>query len=368
MREDLTASARGARWIDTEASGVAVPGESWKTRNGVSAAPRGKDLARIERAIDLRRLRYFVNIVAEGSFSGAAERLCVAQPALSHHVRELEAILGVTLLTRSVHGVMSTEAGRCLYKHALKILAKVGDAVAEVSAFNVGAARRVRICLDGPSASLLSAPLVQALRRRSLRLSPALVEASAADICKWIEVRRLDIGLVFDAPDSKPLIRQTLLTDRLYLVGPPDGADGDVTLVEVAKRPLILPALGDPLRACVERAARSANLDLNVAIEVDGISSTKKLIRGGVGFSVLPGAEVDDDHSLGLLQRRAIVAPHLEQTLFLCTARESKAAQEALLIRSLIPEIVREAQARTEGARGYPALLRSKPPPAVAFA
>jgi hypothetical protein len=76
--------------------------------------PARIDVSKMERAIDLRRLRYFVQIVTEGSFSTAAQRVHVAQPALSHHVRELEAILGVSLLTRSAHGVVPTEAGQCL--------------------------------------------------------------------------------------------------------------------------------------------------------------------------------------------------------------------------------------------------------------
>ena len=62
-------------------------------------------------AMDLRQLRYFMAIVEQGSFSRAAEMLGVAQPALSLHVRHMEAELGTPLLVRSPQGVVATEAG-----------------------------------------------------------------------------------------------------------------------------------------------------------------------------------------------------------------------------------------------------------------
>jgi LysR family transcriptional regulator, nitrogen assimilation regulatory protein len=366
MQENLTPEATDARWIKTDPNDAAVAFESRKSRLRFAAAP--PDLTRIERAIDLRRLRYFVSIVAEGSFSVAAERLRVAQPALSHHVRELETLLGVALLTRSVRGVAATEAGRCLYEHALKILSKVGEAAAEVSAFNIGTPPQVRIGLDSASAAMLSAPLVEAVQMRNVRLLLTLTELSSCDICKWIEGRRLDIGLAFDAPESKSVALQTLLTDKLYLVGPPGDADCDVSFGEAVALPLILPSADNPLRERLERTAKSANVVLNVLVEIDGTSSAKNLVRAGVGRSIMPAAEVSDEHSLGLLQRRAIVEPSLTQTLSLCTPRDGKVSREALVVRSVIPEIVEEARARAARARGRPILATSKGPSAIAFA
>ncbi len=368
MGEDLTASSGGARWTDIGPSDACVASTFQKSRMGIMTAHRGGDLARIERAIDLRRLRYFVNIVAEGSFSTAAERLCVAQPALSHHVRELEAILGVTLLTRSVHGVAPTEAGHCLYDHALEILAKVGEAAAELGAFNADASRQVRVGMDGASASMLSAPLVEALQARSPGVKLMLAEASGPEICKGIEGRRLDIALLFDAPESKMLARHALLTDKLCLVGPPGDADGDVTFSEAARLPLILPSQGNRVRDRLDRAAKATDVELNVVFEIDGTPSTKKLIRAGVGLSVMAAAEIEDEQALGLLQKRAIVDPDLVQTLSLCTARDGKASRDALFVRALISEIVEEAHARTRRSRSRPTFVRNRRPTALAYA
>lgn len=369
MREESGASIGAARWIaeaGADQDGVKPPGRKQPTSD--SAAPTRIDLTRMERAIDLRRLRYFVNIVVEGSFSLAAERVCVAQPALSHHVRELEAVLGVRLLTRSAHGVTMTEAGRCLYEHALRILASVGEAAAEVSAFRVGAPAQVRVGLDCAAASMLSVPLIEAVRQRDPEVLITIEEGSGADVCKWIEGRRLDIGLLLDPPESKTLLRRTLLTERLCLIGPPGAGESDVNFSEAARLPLILPLRGNRLRDRLDRVAKAANIPLNVIIEVDGASSIKKLVRAGLGRSVLSAADVEDECSLGLLQKRAIVGPRLEQTLALCTARGGKASRATLPARRLVSQVVEELLARSERDGAREDFDRSARPAAIAFA
>jgi len=369
MREELDASIGAPHWIAEPGAGhdgVAPP--SRKSPSSDSAAPTRIDLTRMERAIDLRRLRYFVNIVVEGSFSVAAERVCVAQPALSHHVRELEVVLGVRLLTRSARGVAVTEAGRCLYEHALRILANVGEAAAEVSAFNIGAPPQVRVGLDATAASMLSVPLIEAVRMRDPDVLITIEEGSGADVCKWIEGRRLDIGLLLDPPESKTLLRHALLTECLCLIGPPSAEKGDIKFSEAARLPLILPPRGNRLRDRLDRAAKAANIALHVIIEMDGVSSTKKLVRAGLGRSVLSAADVEDECSLGLLQKRAIVGPRLGQTLTLCTARGGKVSPGALPVRRLISRVVEEMFARSGRHGGHEDFGRSERLSAIAFA
>ena len=81
--------------------------------------------------MDIRQLRYFLAIVEEGSLSRAAQALHVAQPALSIHIRNMEADLGTALLFRSPRGVVPTEAGQVLLRHARTVLAQIALAEEE---------------------------------------------------------------------------------------------------------------------------------------------------------------------------------------------------------------------------------------------
>ncbi len=82
--------------------------------------------------LDSRRLLYFLRIAEFGSFSQAAVSLGVAQPALSHHVRQLEKYLGTTLLIRQTRGVVVTEAGAKLLEHARVIVERMEKAEGEL--------------------------------------------------------------------------------------------------------------------------------------------------------------------------------------------------------------------------------------------
>ena len=75
--------------------------------------------------MDVRQLRYFVEVVQAKSFTKAAERVRVAQPALGFQVRKLEEELGSKLLVRHSRGVRTTEAGDALLKHAQAILRQI---------------------------------------------------------------------------------------------------------------------------------------------------------------------------------------------------------------------------------------------------
>src|SRR5882757_11403382 len=74
-------------------------------------------------AISLRQLEYFITVVDEGSFTGAAELLCVSQPGLSHQIQALERELGGPLLERLPRKVRLTPAGRTALPHAQASLA-----------------------------------------------------------------------------------------------------------------------------------------------------------------------------------------------------------------------------------------------------
>src|SRR5258708_23152496 len=84
----------------------------------------------METAMELRHLRYFMAVVEEGSFSTAAERrLHTSQPSLSRQIRDLEYQVGAELLSRSIHGVEPTAAGKAFLDHARLALAQVDAAV-----------------------------------------------------------------------------------------------------------------------------------------------------------------------------------------------------------------------------------------------
>lgn len=86
----------------------------------------------LSKLMDVRQLRNFVAIVDSGSLSKAAERLLIAQPSLSQQLRTLEEELQTQLLIRSAQGVVPTDAGKTLYRHARVVLRQMEQIREEV--------------------------------------------------------------------------------------------------------------------------------------------------------------------------------------------------------------------------------------------
>ncbi len=120
--------------------------------------------------MELRHLRYFVQIVDCQSLSGAARVLGVAQPALSQQIAQLEAQLGLTLLTRSVRGVRPTQSGEAFYKQAMSILRQFANIPAIIAASDEDEAGTVSIGLPASIASVIGDSLLARITERLPRV------------------------------------------------------------------------------------------------------------------------------------------------------------------------------------------------------
>jgi LysR family transcriptional regulator, nitrogen assimilation regulatory protein len=114
--------------------------------------------------MDVRQLRYFGAIAELGSVSAAANRLGVAQPSLSQHVKHLEEELGVTLLVRSPRGVILTDAGQILLAHAKSILDAVDVAVADLRNQSSELKGAVTFAIPSSASNVLSVPLCETVQ------------------------------------------------------------------------------------------------------------------------------------------------------------------------------------------------------------
>ncbi|WP_020672256.1 LysR family transcriptional regulator [Amycolatopsis nigrescens] len=151
--------------------------------------------------MELRRLRYFTAVFAEGSLSRAAEQLRISQPALTRQIRQLEHELGVAVFERVPTGVRPTPAGAALNEHAQLVL-RLADASREV-ARSAGPAREiVRIGLAPGVPTGWLHRVLGAVRERAPHADIAFTDASSTDQLRMIREGRLDLGLAHQQPPS----------------------------------------------------------------------------------------------------------------------------------------------------------------------
>ncbi|RZT86308.1 DNA-binding transcriptional LysR family regulator [Pseudonocardia sediminis] len=242
--------------------------------------------------MELRHLRYLVAVVEEGTITGAAARLHVAQPGVSAQLRQLERELGEPLLERGPRAVALTEAGRAVLPHAHAALAAVDDARDAVAALQGLLRGRVAV---GMASSLPDTVLSDAVAEFAVahpQVTVTLREDTADALQSELLAGRLDVAYL-GAPGELPegLQGRVLLDDRLVAAVAADdplAGRSRIGLDELVERPLICLPQGHGLRAALDRACAAAGLQARVAFEAGAMSLLLRLAARGVGVAVVP--------------------------------------------------------------------------------
>src|SRR6266851_2652970 len=148
------------------------------------------------RGLNLDQLMTFATVAELGSFSAAADRLNLSQPAVSMQIRQLERRLGVALLERIGRRAQPTAAGRELLPHISRIDGAIGGALEAVGHFSHDVAGRVRLGTGATALTYLLPPTLGELHRGFPSLELVVRTGNTPDILKGLDDNDLDIAVV----------------------------------------------------------------------------------------------------------------------------------------------------------------------------
>jgi len=243
--------------------------------------------------MELRHLRYFIAVAEEGSLSLAAEkRLRTAQPSLSRQIRDVEDEVGVQLMTRSVHGVELTAAGRAFLDHARL-------AVTQAEAAKEAARRAAQPIKPSLALGFLSGTemewLPKAMRILHDELPNIEVKLSSDYSPKLAEALmkgRLDAAFMRPEPHAGSLVYRRLRKEPLILVFPSDhrlATRSAVNLREIKGEPFIKPSKTAPtLRKIIEDSLKRSGLDIRANHEVHNLAHAFSMISSTRAVTLLP--------------------------------------------------------------------------------
>ena len=296
--------------------------------------------------MELRQLRYFVAIVDHGSLSRAALVLHVAQPALTQQLRQLEDELGVQLLHRSAQGVLSTDAGKVFYEHALAILKQVADAQAAVVQSAERPSGSVTLGLPHSISAALALPLLTAIRARYPEITLQLTEEITGSLAEQLRAGRLNLAVLFDDGQLGGFTATPLVEEELRFVCRADAPVGNgrdsLTLHDALATTLILPGLQHGVRPRIESTARAAGLATHGVIEINSIAILKSAILAGMGATILPVAPVQADVERGAMRALPIHGPAIARTVVLCTSRNIPLTNAAAAVSRLVVQVAHD--------------------------
>ncbi len=257
--------------------------------------------------MDTRQLAAFCAVVERRSFSQAADRLGVTQPAVSLQVRTLEKRLGTQLLDRSGRRVEPTEAGWRLYRGAQRMLALESQLVADVAATGEGdlAGDLLLGASTGPAAVAVPVALAE-FQRQNPNVRVFLTVSDTHSIVERVAARELEFGIVGAARRHRGVRFEPFFADQVILVCPADHpfANRTVTLEELRGERLILMQEGAGVRQIVEDALRRQGVrlrDLDVRLELGLQESVRRAVEAGYGVTFISRTAVEADLAAGRL-------------------------------------------------------------------
>jgi len=241
--------------------------------------------------VTLRQFEAFLAVAKAKSFQRAAHTLHLSQPALSQHVKELEAEFAVRLFDRLGRSVALTEAGRLLEEHAVRVfatLAGVREAIGELAGLKRGS------LLVGASTTpgiYVLPRVIATYRTRYPGVELSLTIGNSRVIEERVRANELDLGVVGGhhlEPGQRCLAAG--LVDELVLVVPPEhrwARRRHVAPDRLAEEPLLLREEGSATRQLTERALTQAGVPFRRGMEFDHIEAIKQAVLAGLGVAFL---------------------------------------------------------------------------------
>jgi DNA-binding transcriptional LysR family regulator len=315
-----------------------------------------------ESALELRQLRQFVAVAEAGSFSGAAKRLCMAQPPLSMAIRKLETEIGATLFDRSLRGVRLTPSGFAALISARKCLRNAEEVVSAALAADAEEAGYLCVAFIGSVTFGLMPRIVQAFRARFPNVKLELREATNREVLAAVQNGSVDLGFVRLPALCPPGVAMQSVEKDLYCIALPLGhrlsRKRSLRVADLAGESFIgyLPSqAGSGLHGAVMQIFREVGVSPNIVQEAVQVHTVIGLVESGLGVALVPSVITRYASHRVVFRPLCEPAELLETGIALAysTTSESGAASR---FRSIVGELVSEPA----GVRGE---LQAASPP-----
>jgi LysR family hydrogen peroxide-inducible transcriptional activator len=234
-----------------------------------------------------------MGIADTGSFSAAAASIGTVQSNVSAHVARLEKELDVMLVDRASGRL--TEEGEVVIERTRRIMNELEAMLADVTAMREEVVGTVRLGMIGTTGRWLVPQLFDLLRVRHPHIHLNIADGASMQLEQQLASGQLDLAVVTFPLSGDEIMAAQLFDEDLVLVLPPAhflGTESSVTLEQLSRLELLLPAPGTALRAEIDGVMVPARITLRPAMELDGVRLLASLAFDGYGPAILPATAV----------------------------------------------------------------------------
>ncbi|MGC4192771.1 MAG: LysR family transcriptional regulator [Thermomicrobiales bacterium] len=238
--------------------------------------------------LNLTSLRIFADVVATGSFTAAAELHGMSQPAVSFHIRQLEARFDVLLLERAGRRALPTPAGAELLRHAHRVVAAADDAVVAMASFRPDRIGRVRLGAVATACVVVVPRVLRHAREALPSLELVVTTGLSPEIVTAVNEDRLDIGIV-TLPARGEMVQATPgCEDEIVLLSHAGSGKPEPVPAQALRDrpPMILQSTG-ATRALIDAWFATAGVPFHPPLALGSIEAIVDLVEMGIGDAML---------------------------------------------------------------------------------
>lgn len=242
--------------------------------------------------MDIRQLRYYVEIVDQQNISKAADVLNIAQPPLSQLLKKLETELGTTLIHRYRQKWELTETGTLLYQYAEQTLKQMNEVKKRIQEIEQGTAGTVRIGVSSACSNILL-DYVSAFREQSPQIKIDITINDSESLIVQLKQKEIDIALLLKPSQTEQFVVKPLKQEPAVLIVPNQWTEKlstEPTLEELADFPFVMLGAmeGHYFYEEILNTFAAQDLMLNIVIECKDIPMVTGLVNRGAGISIIP--------------------------------------------------------------------------------
>lgn len=254
--------------------------------------------------MDLYQLRGFYEIVREQSFTRAAEKLFLTQPAISLQIKALEGELDEILLERNRRQLRLTPAGEILFAHTKEIFARLEMARDEIAALKLVLRGRLAIGTSDTNCTYILPGLLAEFRTRYPEVELDIRNRMSPEVGNLVLNDEVEFGLATLPVKHRDLLGKVLFARRDVLICSPDHALGKrrrIGLKQIAEHPFLALERGSTSRQLLDEVFQREGLELQVEMNLGGIEIIKRYVEIGLGVALVPEVAVAEEVAAGKL-------------------------------------------------------------------
>lgn len=279
--------------------------------------------------ITIQQMEAIIALVEEGSFSRAAKRMLLTQPALTKNIKNAEECTGARLVNRSSAGVSLTPEGKILYTYAKRVLKLRDETKEKIISLGKKIGGNIHLSASTIPATYILPRALSDFNKTNADIHIFIKTADSEEAMNMVLDNEVEISIIGKKPVNKKLAAEILWKDRLALVVSKDHPwckKKAVTVKELLKEPFVVREKGSATRdlfeACLKKSTSIGLDQFNICGELGSSEAIKEAVIAGWGVSVISIYAVSRELSQGLLYEIPLQGYLMERNFYLLYRRQ----------------------------------------------